>query len=71
MRTNDEIREDRHRYESGVEYEVWRHGGNPDNVNHERVEENYYQGTDVDSACNCELKAQTKHIHEEQQDEAL
>lgn len=61
MRSREEIREDRHNYEMDVEYEVWRNGGNPDNVNHERVEENYYQGIDVDSACHSELKAQTKH----------
>ncbi len=44
MRTREEIREERKKYEADVFYEVWRDGGNPDNINCDMVDDAYYDG---------------------------
>jgi hypothetical protein len=67
MRTSEEIREERRKYENDVAYEVWRHGGNMDNVNSERIEEHYYEGAEVDHAAHAELQAQRQRHEPEEQ----
>ena len=51
-------REERRKYEGDVWYEVWRRGGDPDRVNDDRVDNNYYNGIDADSAARIELQHQ-------------
>uniref|UniRef100_A0A6H1ZVW2 Uncharacterized protein n=1 Tax=viral metagenome TaxID=1070528 RepID=A0A6H1ZVW2_9ZZZZ len=58
IRTREEQREERRRYEGDVVYDVWRNGGNPDRVNVERIEEHFYRGDDCDSATRDELRHQ-------------
>lgn len=70
MRTREEIREERREYEADVAYEVWRSGGNMDNVNDERIEDNYYDGASIEHAAHIELEAQRPHRYEEQIEEA-
>lgn len=56
MKTREEQREERRRYEADVDYEVWRMGGNMDQVNRERVEEHYYAGYSIDDAARAEMR---------------
>ncbi len=58
MRSRDEIRAERLRYEADVEYEVWRGGGNPDRVDLDRVDDHFYDGLTEDSAARDELHRQ-------------
>lgn len=58
MRSREEIRAERRRYEADVSYDVWRGGGNPDRVNPERVEEAYYNGLTEEGAARQELQRQ-------------
>ena len=54
-------REERRAYEADVEYKVWRSGGNPDNVNYDRIEEHFYNGDYSESAAAHEMKMQQRH----------
>ena len=58
MRTREEQREERRKYEGDVAYEVWRSGGNPDRINDDRVENNFYDGHDYEYAARRELSTQ-------------
>ena len=66
MRTREEQREERHRYESDVAYEVWRSGGDMDRVDVERVENHYYDGHEYEQAVRDELKHQQPRSFEEE-----
>jgi len=66
MKSYEERREERREYEADVAYEVWRHGGNPDNVDIDRIEDNYYQGIDTDHAANIELNRQRPRREEQE-----
>lgn len=46
----DEWRERQDRYQGDVVYEVWRRGGNPDNVDYDRVRDHYYDGYSVEAS---------------------
>lgn len=58
MRSSDEIREERRRYEGDVIYEVWRRGGNVDRVDMDRVDDYYYGDVSAGHAAGSELKRQ-------------
>lgn len=47
---------DRYQYGLDVGYEVWRNGGNPDRVSHDRVDGHYYNGLSPESAAGCEMR---------------
>jgi hypothetical protein len=51
-------RKDERKYRGDVEYEVWRSGGNPDNVDYDRVSDYYWDGISPDSASYRETKRQ-------------
>lgn len=57
MSNYDEQREKR-RYEADVSYEVWRSGGNPDRIDHDRVNQRYWDGQSTDAAASAVLRAQ-------------
>jgi hypothetical protein len=58
MKTYEERREEQRRYESDVNYEVWRSGGNMDRINPDRVDNAYWNGDSAESAARCELRRQ-------------
>ena len=58
MRSRDEQREERRRYEGDVSYDVWRNGGNPDQVDYERVTDGYYGGLQAEDVAREELRRQ-------------
>ena len=68
MRTREEQREERRKYEADVCYEVWRSGGSPDCVNLDRIEDSYYQDRDYESAARQELSAQKPRASESEPD---
>lgn len=69
MKSREEQREERRRYEADVSYEVWRNGGNPDRINYERVEDAYYNDVPSESTARREIERQRPRPHaEEQQD---
>lgn len=47
-------------YEGDVIYEVWRRGGNPDQVDYDRVIDDYYNGIESDHSALQELKRQRR-----------
>jgi hypothetical protein len=49
-------------YSDDVFYDVWRIGGNVDQVNSDRVEDCYYQGIESQQAARIETEAQRKNI---------
>ena len=55
-----------HRYAFDVEYEVWRNGGNPAQVDHDRVQDAFYDGKDIESATRRELQAQRRKPPEDE-----
>jgi len=65
-------REERRHYEADVSYDVWRSGGNPDAIDHDRVLENYDRSNPPDVAADRELQCQRQardRRREEQQEE--
>lgn len=58
MKSRDEQREERLRYEADVAYEVWRGGGNPDRVDYERAADGYYDGRTAEDVAQGELRRQ-------------
>ena len=58
MRSRDEQREEQRRYEGDVWYDVWRGGGNPDRVDHDRVIDGYYEGRQAEDVARSELRRQ-------------
>lgn len=50
--------ERRRNYENDVYYEVWRSGRDPDRINYDRVQENYYSGHTSEEAAAEEIRAQ-------------
>lgn len=69
MRSREEEREDRRRYENDVFYEVWRSGRNPDAINYDRVDEHHYNGDSVECATRHELRAQTPQPREMEEEQ--
>ena len=59
MKTRDEQREEQRRYEGDVWYDVWRSGGNPDRVDHDRVIDGYYEGRQAEDVARAELRRQS------------
>ena len=56
-------REEQRKYENDIFYEVWRSGGNPDQINDDRVNDSWWEGHSPEQAARRELKAQeTKRI---------
>jgi len=63
-------REERHKYEADVAYEVWRSGGNPDNIDYERIQDGYYAGERPKDMAETELQSQRpRHQQDEEQQE--
>lgn len=58
MRSRDEQRDKELRYEGDVSYDVWRSGGNPDRVDHDRVIDGYYGGRRAEDVAREELRRQ-------------
>jgi len=55
-RTRDKKRSD---YYGDVVYEVWRHGGDPDMVDYDRLDDYRYEGLYPDEATSRELRRQS------------
>jgi hypothetical protein len=55
---------ERREYEADVEYAVWRNGGNPDQVNRDRVDDCYYAGRYHEEAATAELRRQHERKRE-------
>lgn len=51
-------REERRKYENDVYYDVWSRGGNPDNINDDRVEDRFWGGSSASHAAEHELHIQ-------------
>ena len=67
MKTRDELRKERRKYQDDVSYQVWRNGGNPDRVDYGRVENGYYEGRHPADVARAELQRQRpKPVPEEQ-----
>ncbi len=71
MKTYEERREQERQFERDVEYDVWRAGGDPDRVDRDRVQDNFYNGVDATHAANIELHKQRPRPQEPEQDEQL
>lgn len=56
----EEDRDARRKYEGDVTYEVWMMGGNVDNINFDRVDDNRYDGVDAEDAAAAELRSQLR-----------
>jgi hypothetical protein len=69
MRSREEEREERRRYEGDVAYEVWRSGGNSDRINGDRVVDAYYDGYSADTAASRELAAQRPRQEEQYEEQ--
>lgn len=59
----ERIREEERRFYGDVEYEVWRSGGDPDMVDHDRVHD---WSPDVDGAARSELRRQRRRPESEE-----
>lgn len=57
-------REEERSYEGNVWYDVWRSGGNPDNVNPDRVSQAFHDGVSSENAAVRELRAQRQQRNE-------
>lgn len=55
-RTGDGLRQ----FEGDVVYDVWRSGGNPDAVSHDRLRDDYYDDRSVDEVVARELRSQRR-----------
>lgn len=55
-------RDEKQVYEDAVIYEVWRRGGNPDRIDHDRLSDGYYQGVPEDDMASRELRRQRPHL---------
>lgn len=51
-------RDEERRYENDVFYDVWRSGGNPDRIDHDRVSDSRFDGLSSEDAARRELKSQ-------------
>lgn len=69
MRSREEQREERRRYEGDVEYEVWRSGGNPDMVDRDRVDNCHDMGYFADEAARVELRHQRPQPQAQEQEQ--
>lgn len=70
MRTRDEIRDERKRYYSDVQYEAYRRGMNPDRINPDTCDQHYYEGDRpeavVDSLQQRDQRRRVQQEYEEQ-----
>jgi len=57
-------REDRHKFEADVAYEVWRNGGNPDNVDLDRIDDSFYAGDFPEDVAVSEVRPQREGCRE-------
>jgi len=69
MRSRKEQREEARRYNNDVFYEVWRHGGNTDRINDDRVDAARDNGDSAESAARREVAAQRPRREEPEQDD--
>lgn len=58
MRSLEERREEQRQFERDVSYEVWRSGGDPDRIDHDRTYDHFYEGYRPDESARVELRAQ-------------
>lgn len=54
----EERREEQRQYKNNVFYEVWRAGGNTDRIDYDRVNDNYWNQVEEQSAARQELNSQ-------------
>jgi len=70
MKTDQERREERRNYEADVFYEVWRSGGNPDNIDYDRLDDYRWDGVDPEKAASLELQRQRPKPEEPEGEES-
>ena len=58
MKTYEERREEEREERADVDYEVWRSGGNPDNVDYDRVSDGIYDGLSSEQIASREIRIQ-------------
>ena len=58
MKSYKKRREEQRQYHDDVFYKVWRWGGNPDRIDYDRVQNQYYEGQDSENAARQELRTQ-------------
>lgn len=71
MRTREQRREEERQYEGDVAYDVWKNGGDPDRVSHDRIQEHFYLGDESESATRDELRHQKPQPQEQEQEEVI
>lgn len=49
-------RDERREWDSNVYYEVWRSGGNPDNINPDRMDDRFYNSQTAEEAASGEMR---------------
>jgi hypothetical protein len=62
-------REERHRYESDVFYEVWRSGRDPDRIDFDRVDDHRWDGLSADDSAAIEIRLQAKKYQESEHED--
>lgn len=71
MKSYEERRDEKRKYEADIAYDIWRRGGNPDYVHPDRIDNYWYQGVDEESAVNWELRRQREARERREQEEQL
>lgn len=69
MKTYEERREEERQYHNDVFYEVWRSGGNPDRIDHDRVQDAYYNSRESGDAAHVEMRSQMPKPQEPSEEE--
>lgn len=68
MRTYEERREEERKYEADIFYEVWRSHGNPDEIDYDRVRDNWYNGYSSEDSARVELQSQKRQPQEQEEE---
>lgn len=68
MKSREQERDERRRYEGDVAYEVWRSGRDADRISHDRMESHYYAGDSAQAAANHEIRLQRQQEEARQQE---
>ncbi|MFA5385517.1 MAG: hypothetical protein WC364_12850 [Eubacteriales bacterium] len=58
MRNNRDPNKERREYYGDVTYEIWRRGGNPDEIDYDRLDDYCYEGLYSAEAATLELRRQ-------------
>ena len=65
MRSREEEREERRRFEGDVFYEVWRRGGDTDRINYDQLDDCYYDHHEPEVCASRIIQAQRPAPHED------